>query len=68
MHRKLNIFPFNLKVLTYLRSPNWDTRIAAGQAVEAIVRNIPEWEPTPRPKEGELLGLFVEIFIYCQTA
>ncbi|TNN37598.1 TATA-binding protein-associated factor 172 [Liparis tanakae] len=24
------------KVLTYLRSPNWDTRIAAGQAVEAI--------------------------------
>lgn len=39
------------KVLTYLRSPNWDTRIAAGQAVEAIVKNIPEWEPAPRPKE-----------------
>ncbi|XP_069001339.1 TATA-binding protein-associated factor 172 [Embiotoca jacksoni] len=38
------------KVLTYLRSPNWDTRIAAGQAVEAIVRNIPEWNPNPRPK------------------
>lgn len=44
---------FNDKVLTYLRSTNWDTRIAAGQAVEAIVRNIPEWDPTPRPKEGE---------------
>ncbi|KAK5853581.1 hypothetical protein PBY51_014723 [Eleginops maclovinus] len=40
-----------LKVLTYLRSPNWDTRIAAGQAVEAIVKNIPEWDPAPRPKE-----------------
>uniref|UniRef100_A0A3Q3GTZ7 BTAF1 RNA polymerase II, B-TFIID transcription factor-associated n=1 Tax=Labrus bergylta TaxID=56723 RepID=A0A3Q3GTZ7_9LABR len=39
------------KVLTYLRSPNWDTRIAAGQAVEAIVRNVPEWDPAPRPKE-----------------
>ncbi|XP_071378280.1 TATA-binding protein-associated factor 172 isoform X1 [Centroberyx affinis] len=39
------------KVLTYLRSPNWDTRIAAGQAVEAIVKNIPEWDPAPRPKE-----------------
>ncbi|KAM6956533.1 TATA-binding protein-associated factor 172 [Aplochiton taeniatus] len=39
------------KVLTYLRSPNWDTRIAAGQAVEAIVKNIPEWDPAPKPKE-----------------
>uniref|UniRef100_A0A4W5RIN4 B-TFIID TATA-box binding protein associated factor 1 n=1 Tax=Hucho hucho TaxID=62062 RepID=A0A4W5RIN4_9TELE len=39
------------KVLTYLRSPNWDTRIAAGQAVEAIVKNIPEWNPSPKPKE-----------------
>ncbi|XP_068183061.1 TATA-binding protein-associated factor 172 [Antennarius striatus] len=39
------------KVLTYLRSPNWDTRIAAGQAVEAIVKNIPEWDPTPKPKD-----------------
>lgn len=39
------------KVLTYLRSPNWDTRIAAGQAVEAIVKNVPEWDPAPKPKE-----------------
>ncbi|KAK7901214.1 hypothetical protein WMY93_017983 [Mugilogobius chulae] len=38
------------KVLTFLRSPNWDTRIAAGQAVEAIVKNVPEWNPAPRPK------------------
>uniref|UniRef100_A0A667ZL40 B-TFIID TATA-box binding protein associated factor 1 n=1 Tax=Myripristis murdjan TaxID=586833 RepID=A0A667ZL40_9TELE len=41
------------KVLTYLRSPNWDTRIAAGQAVEAIVKNIPEWDPAPKPKEED---------------
>ncbi|XP_043911576.1 TATA-binding protein-associated factor 172 [Protopterus annectens] len=39
------------EVLTYLRSPNWDTRIAAGQAIEAIVRNVPEWNPSPRLKE-----------------
>uniref|UniRef100_A0A4W3KDG6 B-TFIID TATA-box binding protein associated factor 1 n=1 Tax=Callorhinchus milii TaxID=7868 RepID=A0A4W3KDG6_CALMI len=40
------------KVLTYLRSPNWDTRIAAGQAVEAIVKNVPEWNPTPKQEPG----------------
>ncbi|XP_053244738.1 TATA-binding protein-associated factor 172 isoform X2 [Podarcis raffonei] len=39
------------KVLIHLRSTNWDTRIAAGQAVEAIVKNVPEWNPTPRPKQ-----------------
>ncbi|XP_055469787.1 TATA-binding protein-associated factor 172 isoform X2 [Psammomys obesus] len=38
------------KVLIYLRSANWDTRIAAGQAVEAIVKNVPEWNPVPRAK------------------
>ncbi|XP_029465800.1 TATA-binding protein-associated factor 172 [Rhinatrema bivittatum] len=38
------------KVLIYLRSPNWDTRIAAGQAVEAIVKYVPEWNPTQRPR------------------
>ncbi|XP_061600766.1 TATA-binding protein-associated factor 172 isoform X3 [Cololabis saira] len=40
-----------IKVLTYLRSPNWDTRIAAGQAVEAIVKNIPEWKPAPKVEQ-----------------
>ncbi|XP_078007124.1 TATA-binding protein-associated factor 172 isoform X5 [Phascolarctos cinereus] len=39
------------KVLMYLRSTNWDTRIAAGQAVEAIVKNVPEWNPVPRLKQ-----------------
>ncbi|TRZ04212.1 hypothetical protein DNTS_006480, partial [Danionella cerebrum] len=43
-------------VLTYLRSPNWDTRIAAGQAVEAIVKNIPEWNPAPKPKDEMCAG------------
>lgn len=54
MHtRILNLFPFDSKVLTYLRSPSWDSRIAAGLAVEAIVKNIPQWDPKPRPKDGE---------------
>uniref|UniRef100_A0AAQ4NPQ0 B-TFIID TATA-box binding protein associated factor 1 n=1 Tax=Gasterosteus aculeatus aculeatus TaxID=481459 RepID=A0AAQ4NPQ0_GASAC len=48
------------KVLTYLRSPNWDTRIAAGQAVEAIVKNIPVWDPTPKLKEEPSEGLSPE--------
>ncbi|XP_025773591.1 TATA-binding protein-associated factor 172 [Puma concolor] len=39
------------KVLIYLRSTNWDTRIAAGQAVEAIVKNVPEWNPIPRTRQ-----------------
>lgn len=46
--------PFALKVLTYLRSPSWESRIAAGLAVEAIVKNIPEWDPKPKAREGEL--------------
>ncbi|KAF8977691.1 TATA-binding protein-associated factor mot1 [Entomortierella lignicola] len=39
---------FNLlsRVLVHLRSKSWDTRIAAGQALEAIVRNVPQWDPS----------------------
>ncbi|XP_065826869.1 TATA-binding protein-associated factor 172-like isoform X2 [Oscarella lobularis] len=33
------------KVLVYVKSDAWDTRIAAGQAIEAIARNAPPWEP-----------------------
>ncbi|KAM6916245.1 TATA-binding protein-associated factor 172 [Xenentodon cancila] len=48
------------KVLTYLRSPNWDTRIAAGQAVEAIVKNIPEWNPATKLEEDSCQDLSPE--------
>ncbi|KAG0273471.1 TATA-binding protein-associated factor mot1 [Linnemannia exigua] len=39
---------FNLlsRVLVHLRSKSWDTRIAAGQALEAIVGNVPQWDPS----------------------
>ena len=33
------------KVLKYLYHSNWDTRIAAAQAVEAILKNVPVWKP-----------------------
>ncbi|GAB1607432.1 TATA-binding protein-associated factor 172-like [Argonauta hians] len=39
------------KVHKFLRSLNWDTRIAAGQAIEAITRNVPQWNPIGMPKE-----------------
>ena len=29
----------------FLRSKNWDTRAAAGAAIEAIVANMPSWDP-----------------------
>jgi hypothetical protein len=33
------------RTATYLRSTNWETRIAASEAVRAIVSNVPQWEP-----------------------
>ncbi|KAK9499893.1 hypothetical protein O3M35_002836 [Rhynocoris fuscipes] len=32
-------------VIPYLRSSSWDTRIAAGWAVEAILAKVPQWNP-----------------------
>jgi len=40
------------QVHTYLQSTNWDTRIAASQAVNAIAKNVPQWEPRGAPKQG----------------
>ncbi|XP_058055877.1 TATA-binding protein-associated factor 172 [Anopheles bellator] len=33
------------RLLTYLHSNSWETRIAASQAVQAILENVPQWEP-----------------------
>ncbi|KAI8588783.1 SNF2 family N-terminal domain-containing protein [Geranomyces variabilis] len=40
------------RVLVHLRSAEWQTRIAAGLAVEAIASNVPQWEP-PAPLPGD---------------
>ncbi|CAH2037027.1 unnamed protein product, partial [Iphiclides podalirius] len=41
------------RLMKYLRSPAWETRIAAAQAVEAILSNVPEWHPTPAAVKKE---------------
>ncbi|ENN71273.1 hypothetical protein HUJ04_007705 [Dendroctonus ponderosae] len=33
------------RTVTYLRSSNWETRIAASDAIRAIVSNVPQWNP-----------------------
>ncbi|XP_047507448.1 TATA-binding protein-associated factor 172 isoform X2 [Pieris napi] len=33
------------RLMKHFRSPAWETRIAATQAVEAILSNVPEWHP-----------------------
>jgi hypothetical protein len=38
-------------VYAYLRSKNWDTRIAAGQAIDNIAANAPLWDPEILPPE-----------------
>ncbi|KAJ3280842.1 btaf1 RNA polymerase II, B-TFIID transcription factor-associated, 170kDa [Borealophlyctis nickersoniae] len=35
------------RVLVHLRSKEWETRIAAGHAIEHIARNVPQWDPPP---------------------
>ncbi|XP_046389697.1 TATA-binding protein-associated factor 172 [Ischnura elegans] len=35
------------RISAYIHSSSWETRIAAGQAVEAVVRNVPPWNPQP---------------------
>lgn len=40
-----------VKVRQYLHSTSWDTRIAASQAVEAIVGNVPLWFPSGIPDD-----------------
>ncbi|CAG8553691.1 13638_t:CDS:10, partial [Dentiscutata heterogama] len=33
------------RVVIHLSNKEWDTRIAAGQAIEAIGKNVPQWDP-----------------------
>lgn len=35
-----------------MRSKAWDTRWAAGQALEAIASNVPEWDPSPETPDN----------------
>lgn len=42
LHNLLN------RLIVYLHSANWDTRVAAALAVQAILENVPKWSPKPR--------------------
>ncbi|XP_017770468.1 PREDICTED: TATA-binding protein-associated factor 172 [Nicrophorus vespilloides] len=35
------------RTTAYLKSSNWETRVAAAEAVRAIVANVPQWNPLP---------------------
>lgn len=39
LHNLLN------RLIVYLHSSSWETRIAASQAVQAILENVPQWNP-----------------------
>jgi len=41
------------KVYTFLKSPSWDTRIAASQAINAIISHVPQWKPVPQLVKSE---------------
>ncbi|CAG8788787.1 25064_t:CDS:10, partial [Racocetra persica] len=42
-------------VVIHLSNKEWDTRIAAGQAIEAIAKNVPQWDPPETVKiENEI--------------
>lgn len=42
------------RLITYVKSTTWETRVAAAEAVCSIVKNVPEWKPDGIPvKEGE---------------
>lgn len=47
LHNLLN------RLIVYLHSVNWDTRVAAALAVQAILENVPEWAPKPRSSTGQ---------------
>ena len=42
------------KILKYLYNNSWETRLAAAQAVEAVLKNVPVWKPESikQPEEG----------------
>ena len=40
----------------FLKSNSWDTRIAAGQAIEAIAQNVPQWNPAAQNIKGMICG------------
>ncbi|XP_067006130.2 TATA-binding protein-associated factor 172 [Anabrus simplex] len=49
------------RITTYLHSPAWETRIAAGQAVEAVIQNVPQWDPPGLDSKEEMYPHLVSL-------
>jgi TATA-binding protein-associated factor len=49
------LYPLLTRVLVHLNSKSWDTRVAAGEAIEAICENVPQWDPAPSNGDIEKL-------------
>ncbi len=45
------------KIFVHLKSPSWDTRIAASQAINAVISHVPQWDPLPIPVKSEDINL-----------
>ena len=41
------------KILKYLYNNNWETRVAAAQAIEAVLKNVPVWRPDRNKEQGD---------------
>lgn len=41
------------KIFVHLKSPSWDTRIAASQAINAVISHVPQWDPLPLIAKSE---------------
>jgi len=41
--------PLLERISSYLRHSSWETRIAASQAIEAVIKQIPQWCPSGVP-------------------
>ncbi|KAI8967520.1 hypothetical protein BDF20DRAFT_899694 [Mycotypha africana] len=48
------------RVVVHLRSKAWDTRWAAGQALEAIAANVPAWNPSDNSDNSDATTIKVE--------
>lgn len=41
--------PLLERISVYLHSLSWETRIAASQAIEAVIKQVPQWCPSGLP-------------------
>lgn len=62
------------RVSVLLKSSQWDTRVSAAHAVQAILSQVPPWNPEPvkeEPNSSKFYQIFANtyfsIFHFCKT-